>query len=262
MFFRSLFSGSSGNCILVAGEQGRILIDAGVSAKRIEAALSETEITPGDLDALFITHEHSDHIAGVGVLARRYGIPIYATAETINSMLRERGVGRIDEKLINYVSPNKTTEIKDLIIEPFRISHDAANPVSYTVRSGESKFAMATDLGVFDDYTVSMLDGADVLYIEANHDRNMLLVGRYPYYLKQRILGERGHLSNDNTVELLESMKALPNHIILAHLSKENNYPELAYETVKQGLIRITEGKELPELFVARRDEPSEIIHF
>jgi phosphoribosyl 1,2-cyclic phosphodiesterase len=259
----SIASGSSGNCIYVGSEQTNLLVDAGISAKRIEAGLNRIDINPDTIQGILVTHEHSDHISGLGILARRYHIPIYATYETVMAFRGIRSLGDISEELINYVEPDKPFMINDISIEPFSTSHDAANPVCYTMRTEKEKMGIATDLGKFDEYTLSKLDGSDLLMIEANHDINMLMVGKYPYYLKQRILGDRGHLSNDSSAELISKLlKKKKQHIILAHLSKENNYEELAYETVLCELCKLGTPSLDFYLSVARRDVPSDLIVF
>ncbi len=261
MEFRSLASGSSGNCIYIGCGDTHILVDAGISAKRIEEALRDMDLSPADIDALFLTHEHSDHVAGVRVLLSRYGIPVYATGGTMAAVCRDSRQGSVRTDTFTEIFSNKKIVIKDLTIEPFSISHDAADPVSYCVYGENVKVSLATDLGVFDDYIIGKLEGSDLLYIEANHDRNMLLVGRYPYYLKRRIDGEKGHLSNDDTAKLLCSMPGkLPETIVLAHLSKENNYPELARETVRMELERVLGADRLPRIEVALRDCPSGLL--
>lgn len=233
MNFCSITSGSSGNCIYVGSEKTSLLIDVGVSGKRIEAGLNTIDRTSKDIDGILITHEHSDHIKGLGVLARKYNIPIYATEGTIAAIKSISSLGRIDEQLYCPIEADHVFEISDLTISPFAISHDAAQPVAYRVEHGGSSVGVATDLGVYTDYTVEHLRNLDAVLIEANHDINMLQVGSYPYPLKQRILGNRGHLSNENAGRLLcEILHDRMKTIFLGHLSKENNYEELAYETV------------------------------
>lgn len=230
----SISSGSVGNCIFIGGKEGKILVDAGISGKRVEEGLKEIGVNPEELDGIFITHEHLDHIKGIGVMARRYQLPLYGTVETIHAMLRTKNVGKISEELIHLVEPDKAVNIKDIIVNPFSVFHDAGNPVAYTFQSGEQKIGLATDLGSYDDYTIHNLKDSDILFLEANHDVNMLQVGPYPYLLKQRILGARGHLSNVNSARLLcRLLSQKLKYVILAHLSKDNNYPDLAYETVK-----------------------------
>ena len=230
----SIASGSSGNCIYVGSEATHLLVDVGISGKRTESGLHELGLTGRDIDGVLITHEHSDHISGLGVLARKYEIPIYATAGTIEAMRYDKSLGNLEEGLFREVQEDKKLTIKDLTVNPMHISHDAAQPVGYRISYGNKKVAVCTDLGVYNDYTVECLKGMDALLLEANHDVNMLQVGPYPYYLKQRILGDRGHLSNENSGRLLcrilhDNLKT----VLLGHLSKENNLPELAYESVR-----------------------------
>ena len=259
----SIASGSSGNCIYVGSEATHLLVDVGISGKKAEAGLNELDITGRDLDGILVTHEHVDHIAGLGVMARKYHIPIYATPGTISAIQKCSSVGNIEEELFVPVRPDNKLCIKDLVINPMKISHDAAEPVGYRVSYGNRRVAVCTDLGYFNDYTVECLRGMDALLIEANHDVNMLQVGPYPYHLKQRILGDRGHLSNENSGRLLsrilhDNMKS----IVLGHLSKDNNLPELAYEAVR---MEITMGDNPYnasdfDIQVARRSEVSPII--
>ena len=230
----SIASGSSGNCIYVGSEATHLLVDVGISGKRTESGLQELGLTGRDIDGILITHEHADHISGLGVLVRKYGIPIYATSGNIEAMKWDRSLGNIDESLYREVQEDRKLTIKDLTVNPMHISHDAAQPVGYRISYGNRKVAVCTDLGVYNDYTVECLKGMDALLLEANHDVNMLQVGPYPYYLKQRILGDRGHLSNENSGRLLcrilhDNLKT----VLLGHLSKENNLPELAYESVR-----------------------------
>ncbi|MGN1148963.1 MAG: MBL fold metallo-hydrolase [Lachnospiraceae bacterium] len=259
----SIASGSSGNCIYVGSEATHLLIDVGISGKKVEAGLHELELTGADVDGILITHEHSDHIAGLGVLCRKYNIPVFATRGTIQAILKGCGKNAPDEALFHEIEADRKIIIKDMTVSPMRISHDAAEPVAYRIGYEGKKVAVCTDLGIFNDYTVECLKGMDALLLEANHDVNMLQVGPYPYYLKQRILGDRGHLSNENSGRLLcrilhDDMKA----IMLGHLSKENNMPELAYESVR---MEITMGEcpykaeDFP-ISVARRSEVSPVI--
>lgn len=258
----SLASGSSGNCTFVSSGHTKLLIDAGVSGRKIENGLNSLEVSAGEIQGILVTHEHADHIQGLGVLARRYHTPIYGTAETITSILKMKSTGRIPEELLHYVVPDKTFQINDITVEPFSTSHDASNPVCYTFRADGHKIGMATDLGKYDDYIVSKLTGSEILLLEANHDVNMLMVGGYPYYLKQRILGDRGHLSNENSARLIcrlfhEKLK----YITLAHLSKENNFEELAYETVRAELNSLVEDRSSESMLsVAKRDTVSELL--
>lgn len=258
----SIASGSSGNCIYVGSQNTNILVDVGISAKKIEEGLLGIGVAPKNIHAVLITHEHSDHIGGLGVLLRRYHIPVYATAETLNSIYKNIGNGGTNDELLNSIKADCGFNIGDIYIEPFSVKHDASNPVCYTFMSNGQKIGMATDLGKYDEYIISKLSGSEVLYIEANHDVNMLLVGKYPYRLKQRILGDYGHLSNESSAGLI--CKLLHNglrSILLAHLSKDNNISELAYETVRVEVMKsIQNGGLVPDIVVARRDIPSDLI--
>lgn len=255
----SIASGSSGNCIYIGSDCTNILIDAGISGKRTIDGLLGLDVKPEELDGIFVTHEHSDHIAGLGVLSRKYGIPIYATEGTLNGIRASSSLGKIDESLLLPIKTDQKITVKDLIIDPMKVSHDANEPCAYRVKCENKKVAVITDLGVYDEYTVGCLQGMDLILAEANHDIRMLEVGPYPYYLKKRILGDRGHLSNENSGKLIsrllhDNIKG----IILGHLSKENNIPELAFETVR---LEITasdtpyNGNDFP-LYVAKRDCP------
>ena len=240
-----------------------MLIDAGISGKRTEAGLEELGISGRDLDGIFITHEHADHISGLKVLARKYEIPLYATRGTIDAVKKMKSGGEIDSDLWVEVKEDQRLTLKDLTVYPLRISHDAAQPVAYRIGYGNRRVAVCTDLGEYNDYTVECLKGLDAILLEANHDVNMLQVGPYPYPLKQRILGKRGHLSNENSGRLLsrilhDGMK----YISLGHLSQENNLPELAYEAVR---MEITLGDnpyraEDFQIQVARRSEISPVM--
>ena len=261
----SIASGSSGNCIYIGSESTHILVDAGISNKRIEQGLNEIGLKGGEMDGILITHEHSDHIKGLGVVARRHGIPMYATKGTIDAIMENRSVGEIDGSLFRVIRPEVPFRIGDMTVQPISTSHDAADPVAYVMRREQKSMAVITDLGKYDDYIVDKLQGLDVLLLEANHDVHMLQVGVYPYYLKQRILGEKGHLSNELSGQLLSRvLHDRFRKVVLGHLSKENNYPQLAYESVKMEITMADvpyKGSDFP-VEVARRDEVSELISF
>jgi phosphoribosyl 1,2-cyclic phosphodiesterase len=188
-------------------------------------------------------------------------MPIYATCETAKAIMQIRSLGDIPEELFHFIRPNESFRINDIDVEPFSTSHDAANPVCYTMKSEGQKIGLATDLGKYDDYIISKLDSSELLYVEANHDVNMLMVGKYPYYLKQRILGDRGHLSNDSSADLISRLiNPKLKNILLAHLSKENNYEELAYETVCCELMSRGCNFSSKDVTVAHRDNPSQMV--
>ena len=259
----SIASGSSGNCICAGTDNCHVLIDAGISGKRIEEGMNTYDYTTSDMDGVLITHEHSDHIQGLGVVARKYGLPIYATKGTADAILQSSSVGKIDPSLFHVIEAGKTFFIGNLEIYPMSISHDAADPVAYLVSDGRHRVGVVTDLGYYDADIVSHMEGLDALLLEANHDIHMLQVGAYPYPLKQRILGERGHLSNETSGQLLgQILHDGMQHILLGHLSKENNYDELAYETVRLEISlgdNPYRGNDFP-IEVAKRDRPSSLI--
>lgn len=260
MRFCSIASGSSGNCLYLGTEKTNVLIDVGISGKKIEQGLLELGVLVSALSGIFITHEHSDHIKGLAALTKKYNVPVYGTVETLNAVQKSSATGKIKEELFRYLEPGVPLTLRDITIEPFSISHDASNPINYTFAAEGKKIGLATDLGTYDAEIISKLNNADLLYLEANHDENMLLAGAYPYYLKQRILGKKGHLSNDLSAKLVcELLHDKLRYIILGHLSKENNYAELAYETVRCELLKHWDREGgLPIIHVAARDIPSE----
>lgn len=229
----SIGSGSTGNCAYIGTDETHILLDAGFSAKRIKEGLSEQGISINDIQGILVTHEHRDHIGGLGVLMRKYMIPVYATPRTREAILNSHYLGKMDERLFVPISTLGDFEINDLKIGVLPISHDAVDPVAYRFSKGDKSLAVITDLGVYDENTISFLSSLDGIVIEANHDRRMLETGPYPYQLKRRIASEYGHLSNEDCGRLLSSI--VHEHlkwIVLAHLSAENNYDQLALEAV------------------------------
>lgn len=261
MIFCSLYSGSSGNCIFVSTENAKILIDAGLSGKAIQSGLSKINESISDIDGIFITHEHSDHIKGAGIVSRKYDIPIYANKITWESMLPM--LGKLSEHNIR-VMDNECMELNDLYIKSFEIPHDAACPRGYSVTDGKKKVCVATDMGYFTDKVKEEISDADIVLLESNHDVEMLKSGPYPYVLKRRILGNKGHMSNDDCGKAIVDITGDKlKRIMLGHLSKINNYPDLAYMTVvnilKENSIKL--NKDII-LSIAKRDVPSGYIEF
>lgn len=258
----SIASGSSGNCIYLGEEDGGILIDAGISRKRIVTGLERKGLSLDDIKAIFITHEHSDHISGLGPVLRKNPIPVYATADTVSAIWEKTNMNNISPKLFHSIRPEEEIEAGEMLVRPFSISHDAVDPVCYTVEKQGKRAAVATDMGCFDDTIIRVLGQCDSVLIEANHDINMLQVGPYPYSLKMRILGNKGHLSNTSCADLIKEIlhKDLK-HLVLGHLSRENNFPQLAYRTVLDELEKTeTWGTLDTRLMVASRDEPTELL--
>ncbi len=244
----SLISGSSGNASLISYKNTKILVDCGMSCKRLEAQLARLDMCPKDLSAIMVTHEHIDHICGVGVVSRKYNIPIYATEQTHNAM----NIGNICDENICIIEPDRIFTIGDVLVNAFAIPHDAAAPVGYRFLCGEKKYSVATDIGLMTDVIFDSLSGSESIILEANHDIQMLKNGSYPERLKERILADSGHMSNEVCAKTaLALTKRGTKRIMLAHLSEENNTPTLAYDTVKSQL----EGIDGVELVVADRYE-------
>lgn len=261
MFFGTIASGSSGNCLYVGTKTTHILIDAGVSCKKILAGLDAFGIDGKEIQGILVTHEHSDHIGGIGVLSRKYHLPIYATQKTIDAILNTKSLGDLSKSEFYAIEPGQVFTLGDITIKAFQIPHDAADPVSYCFYNNGFKIGMVTDLGYYNDTIVQSLESSDLLYIEANHDVRMLQAGPYPYNLKQRILSKHGHLCNEMCGQLIARLDhERLQHIILGHLSKENNYPDLALETV---ILEAYGGRKhchCQDIFVAPRDGASELI--
>ena len=261
MKFCSLYSGSSGNSIFIASDNAKVLIDAGLAGKKIDEALKHIGEEASSIDGIFITHEHIDHIKGVGVLSRKYDIPIYANDNTWAVM--EKNIGKIKEHNIRIMNRRSSITINDLEIRSFNIPHDAIAPVGYTVSSAGKNASVVTDFGVFTEEIRDNIIDSDIILLESNHDVNMLRMGPYPYKLKLRVLGENGHLSNEDCgsaiVSLLKNDKK--KQIVLGHLSGTNNHPDLAYQTVVDVLSAngIRPGDDVI-LQLASRHNPSEII--
>ena len=261
MKFCSLYSGSSGNSIFASSNDAKILIDAGLPGKKIDEALKSIGQKPEELNGIFITHEHSDHIKGVGVLSRKYNIPIYANDKTWHAM--EKTVGKIKEHNIKIMDRRSVVDIGDMSIKSFIIPHDAIAPVGYSIVSKSKKISIATDFGTFTEEIYSNIRDSEVILLESNHDVNMLKFGPYPYNLKRRILSEVGHLSNEDCgkaiVDIVKS--GLGKKIILGHLSNTNNHPDLAFQTVLNLIEEngIKQGEDVI-LSMANRNEPGEYI--
>ena len=234
MRFRSIASGSNGNCIFTGTDHTNILIDAGISCKRIETGLNELELTGNDLSGILITHEHSDHIQGLKILSKHCHIPIYGTAGTIEAIKENDKDGVIDPSLYHPIRPGTDFMIGDFLVQAVRTSHDAADPAAYRLNAEGKSVAVMTDLGTWTEEQVRFLQGLNGLLLESNHDIRMLETGSYPYVLKRRILSDFGHLSNEMSGKLLNRVLGPEMRFtLLGHLSEENNYPELALLSVK-----------------------------
>lgn len=223
--FISLISGSSGNASFISDGKTNLLVDCGMSGAKLKQALNSIDVLPESITALLITHEHIDHTRGAGVISRRYNIPVFATEGTHRNM----DAGKLAEENINIVKNGTPFELGSIAITPFSIPHDAAEPVGYTFNISGERCAVATDIGRMNDTILDAVKGCKSVILESNHDIEMLRCGSYPFPLKQRILGEFGHLSNDVAAKTaLELVKSGTEHIMLGHLSQENNCPEIA----------------------------------
>ena len=249
-----LASGSSGNCALVCCGGTRLLLDAGISARRITTALKGLGVDPASLGGVLVTHEHSDHISGLATLTKQLGLPVYATAPTLRQLCY-----RIPflERLCRDFAPGDGFPVGELWVTSFPTSHDAACSVGYTLAGDGSKLASATDLGRLTPEVLNAVRGCDLLVCESNHDVDWVRSGPYPYYLKERILGDRGHLSNEMGAELAAlAVESGARTVVLAHLSSENNTPARARDVVSR---RLSAGGIDPErdisLTVAPRKE-------
>jgi phosphoribosyl 1,2-cyclic phosphodiesterase len=260
MYFCPLYSGSSGNALFCQYGNTRLLIDAGKTGSCLTAALQKIRVDPETISGVLITHEHSDHIQGAGVIARKYHLPLYATQETWRAM--EGKLGKIPGDLIRTVQSGKGFWLGDIGVEPFSIPHDAADPVGYRLWGGNMSLSTATDLGVFSENVYSSIAGSTLVLLESNHDPEMLRSN--PHYapaLKQRILSDRGHLSNDAcAAALLRLIAGGTGSVILGHLRGENNTPGLARRVPETALNRegILPGRDVG-LQVALRDEVGEV---
>jgi len=252
--FAPLFSGSSGNAVYVGCDAAHILVDAGMSGTRVAQALQGIGVQPGQLDGILITHEHSDHIKGVGILSRKYNVPIFATSGTWAAMMEK--IGPIAGNNVRVFDPEANFFLGPIEIMGFSTPHDAAASVGYTFELYGAKFSLATDIGCVRDSWLKHVLGSDAVLLESNYDPDMLHAGPYPYDLKKRILSRRGHLSNDDAGDTAAKLiRAGARQIVLGHLSKENNFPQLALQTTAMHLQ--TEGIEIgedAEILVAERD--------
>jgi len=256
--FCTLISGSSGNATFLSHNNTNILIDCGVSGKQIANYLSTINVSPHDIDYILVTHEHIDHTQGVGVLSRRFDIPIIASGGTWNKML----IGEIPDKNKIIFTDRKQIDVGGIGVTPFDIPHDAEEPTSYRFEIGNKYFAVATDIGHINDSIKACVCGCETVILEANYDEAMLINGPYPYPLKKRISGSHGHLCNDDTAVLATYMvQNGTKNILLGHLSKENNTKDKAFVTVARelDLNGINVGKDV-NMQVASRYETSIVL--
>ena len=235
LLFSPLFSGSSGNATYIGCERCHLLVDAGMSGTRVLQELLHVGVDPCSLNGILVTHEHNDHIKGIGILSRRFNIPVYATEGTWNAMSGK--IGPIDEKNRIIIEPNQDFFFGPIDVMPFSTPHDAAQSVGYCFSLDGARLSIATDLGCIQNGWLNQVKGSDAVILESNYDPDMLTAGPYPYDLKKRIMSRKGHLSNDDAgAAAVELVKSGTRQIILGHLSKENNFPQLAMRTCEMAL--------------------------
>lgn len=253
--FCSLYSGSSGNSLFVESENTKLLVDAGVSSKKIEEALANLEIDPTSIDGILITHEHSDHVQGLGTFAKKFNLPVFVNKKTLDAMPKQKE--KISEKNIKLFNINEKFEIGDLKVKPFSIPHDAANPCGFNIFKDDKKISIATDIGHMTNGVLKNLEDSIFIMLESNYDPEVLKYSKYPYQLKTRIAGPDGHLSNElagKTISYL--LNSGLKQAVLGHLSKQSNFPELAYKTVIDEIMCTRYDENSLKLSVASRDIP------
>lgn len=257
--FCSLYSGSSGNSLFIETKNTKLLVDAGVSSKKIETALNDINIDPKSLDGVLITHEHTDHVQGLGTLSKKFDLPVFVNQETLDAMPKQRD--KISDKNIKTFKISDKFEIGDLKIKPFSIPHDAANPCGFSIWKDNKKISIATDIGHMTNPILKSLEESLFIMLEANYDPEILRCSSYPFTLKSRIAGPIGHLPNEMAGKTISHLlKSGLKNAMLGHLSKESNFPELAYQTVVDELISNNYNENTINLSVASRDNHSKII--
>lgn len=237
MSISMLASGSSGNATYVETKGQRLLIDAGLSGKKIEQLFQQIDRKVSDLNAILVTHEHVDHVRGVGILSRKYHLPVYANAATWKML--DKSIGDIDPECRKIIEPDQLVTFGDLDVLSYEVSHDAIQPQFYAFQQNGKQFAMLTDTGYVSDKLRRLLYNADAYLIECNHEVEMLRYGSRPWSTKQRILGDKGHLNNtDGALAMVDMIGDKTRHVYLGHLSRENNTKELALSTMSQILTQ------------------------
>ncbi len=253
--FCSLYSGSSGNSLFIESENTKLLIDAGVSSKKIEEALTNLEIDPSSINGILVTHEHSDHVQGLGTFAKKFNLPVFVNQKTLDAMPKQKE--KILEKNINLFNIDENFEIGDFNVKPFSIPHDAANPCGFNIFKDNKKISIATDIGHMTNGVLKNLEDSIFIMLESNYDPEVLKYSKYPYQLKTRIAGPVGHLSNESAGKTISHLlHSGLQQAILGHLSKQSNFPELAYKTVVDEIMCTQYNENSLKLSVASRDIP------
>lgn len=257
--FCSLYSGSSGNSLFVETQNTKLLVDAGVSCKKIESALQDINIDPSSLDGILVTHEHIDHVQSLGTLSKKFDLPVFVNQKTLDAMPKQKD--KISDKNIKNFNVSENFEIGDLKIHPFSIPHDAADPCGFNIYKEDKKISIATDIGHMTNNILKNLEESLFVMLESNYDPEVLRCSAYPFSLKSRIAGPIGHLPNEIAGKTISHLlKTGLKTAMLGHLSKESNFPELAYQTVLDELISNNYDENSFSLSVASRDKHSEVI--
>lgn len=262
--FISLASGSSGNCYYLGTDKHGILIDAGIGIRTIKKELKEINVSLSNVCAVFITHDHADHIKAVGHLGEKYNIPVYSTREIHEGINKSYCMTEKLSTSVHYINKGEPMKIDEFKISAFEVPHDGTDNVGYCIEIGDKIFSFLTDLGHITETAAHYICKANYLILEANYDLEMLRMGPYPKYLKERIAGPNGHMSNTDTAEFLaENINENLKYIWLCHLSKDNNHPELAYKTVEWKLKSkgVIVGKDV-QLIALKRSSPSDFYEF
>ncbi|MBQ9657779.1 MAG: MBL fold metallo-hydrolase [Clostridia bacterium] len=257
--FCSLYSGSSGNSLFVQSDSTKVLVDCGVSSKKIEEALKQIEVDASSINAILVTHEHVDHVKGLSTFSSKYNIPIFANQETFDNM--EKYITKVKDNNIKKFNVSENFTIGDLKISPFSIPHDAANPCGFNISDNHNKISIATDIGHMNNNLLKELEGSSFVLLESNYDTEVLKCCSYPFKLKSRISGPNGHLSNNIASKTISYLfKNGLKQAMLGHLSKESNFPELAYRTTIDELISNGIDENKVRLSVASREHPGNLI--
>jgi len=259
--FCSLYSGSSGNSLFIQTPNTKLLVDAGVSSKKIENALLDIDVYPSSIDGILVTHEHTDHVQGLGTFSKKFNLPVFVNQETLDAMPKQKD--KISKNNIKTFKISDKFSIGDLDIKPFSTPHDAANPCGFNIWKGDKKISIATDIGHMNKDILKQLEESLFIMLEANYDPEVLRCSSYPFTLKSRIAGPTGHLSNEIAGKTISHLlKSGLRKAMLGHLSKESNFPELAYQTVVDELMSNNFfDKNSIDISVASRENHSKLIN-
>lgn len=258
--FCSLYSGSTGNCLFVESENTKILVDSGMSCKKEEQALEKLNLDPSSINAIIVTHEHIDHVQSLGTISKKYNIPVFATQKTWDAMPMQKD--KINPNNQKVFQTSDYFEIGDLKIIPFSTPHDAVDSCGFNIFNNNDKISIATDLGNMTCNILSKLEGSKFVLLESNYEPELLKCCSYPFSIKSRIAGPTGHLSNIIAGKTISHLLGTGlNSVMLGHLSKESNFPELAYKTVVNELIENNYNENSLKLSVANRNDISKVIN-